>query len=155
MTMPRSSALAALLLVAAGLVILPAASPARADQVADTIAALHPSVQDIRIAGPWEKDGRKGFYRIIVARSGTPHPTARLFVQWVATGVDGSEQVERSIEVTEMQALKLDVADFTTEPDSDGLSVFVELVDPTHDTDQSYELLIDDDGSYRFGPASN
>lgn len=131
------------------------ATPLRADTLADTVQALDPSVQDIRIAGTWEKDGRKGVYRIVVARSGTPKPSARMFVQWIATGVDGSQAVERSIEVTELAKLKLDISDFVAETDPDGLSVFVEVIDPSQDTDQSYELFVEDDGTYRFGPASN
>ncbi len=143
-----------LLAVAVGICLAPAA-PARADALAEAAASLAPSVQDVRLAGTWEKDGRKGVYRVIVARTAAPGPTARMFVQWIAIGVDGSQRVERSIEITELAALKLDVSDFVTEPDPDGLSVFVEVIDAAKDTDQSYELFIEDDGTYRFGPASN
>ncbi len=134
---------------------LPPLAPARADALAEAVASLAPSVQDVRLAGTWEKEGRKGVYRVIVARSAAPDPTARLFVQWIATGVDGSQRVERSIEITELAALKLDISDFVAEPDPDGLTVFVEVVDAAKDTDQSYELFVEDDGTYRFGPASN
>jgi len=151
----RSAARSAAALVVATALLAPVAGAARADAVSETVGALDPSVQDLRIAGSWEKDGRKGVYRILVARTATPKPTARLFVQWIATGVDGSVQVERSIEITELQQLKLDISDFVAESDPDGLSVFVEVVDPAQDTDQSYELFVDDDGTYRFGPASN
>lgn len=145
-------AVAATVLVA---LLVPLSDMAQADAVSDSVQTLDASVQDIRIAGNWEKDGRKGVYRILVARTAAPKPTARLFVQWIATGVDGSVQVERSIEITELAELKLDVSDFVAESDPDGLSVFVEVVDPAQDTDQSYELFVDDDGTYRFGPASN
>ncbi|MBZ9935412.1 hypothetical protein LB518_03860 [Mesorhizobium sp. BR1-1-16] len=151
----RSAARAAAALAIAAPLLAPIAGTAHADGVSDTISALDPSVQDLRIAGSWEKDGRKGVYRLLVARTAAPKPTARLFVQWIATGVDGSVQVERSIEITELAELKLDVSDFVAESDPDGLSVFVEVVDPAQDTDQSYELFVDDDGTYRFGPASN
>lgn len=137
------------------MIAMPFVRPARADQVAEAVQRLDASVQDVRIAGTWEKEGRKGVYRIVVARSGAPQPTARLFVQWIATGVDGSQKVERAIEITEMVGLKLDISDFVAETDPSGLTVFVEAVDPTRDTDQSYELFVDDDGTYRFGPASN
>ncbi|SHG06631.1 hypothetical protein SAMN02745157_3507 [Kaistia soli DSM 19436] len=145
---------AATLALFAGL-LAPMVNTARADSVSNTVQALDASVQDLRIAGNWEKDGRKGVYRILVARTAAPKPTARLFVQWIATGVDGSLRVERSIEIAELAELKLDISDFVAESDPDGLSVFVEVVDPSQDTDQSYELFVDDDGTYRFGPASN
>lgn len=141
-------------LLAAGLAAVGPVATARADAVADAVATMEASVQDVRIAGGWEQDGRKGVFRVVIARSGLPQ-TARLFVQWIATGVDGSEALVRSVEIAEMEALKLDIADFVTESDPDGLSVFVEVIDPKADTDQSYELFLDHDGSYRFGPASN
>ncbi|MCX5493556.1 hypothetical protein OSH11_02440 [Kaistia dalseonensis] len=135
---------------------IPSAIPAAwADPVTDRIAALDPSVQDVRIAGDWEKDGRKGVYRIVVSRTAAEKPTARLFVQWIAVGIDGSQTVDRTTEVSELVGLKLDIVDFVAETDPDGLSIFVETLDPANDTDQSYELFIDSDGSYRFGPASN
>ena len=145
-----------ILVTTALLVGLAAALPsaARADAVADAVGAIEASVQDVRIAGSWEQDGRKGVFRVVVARAGLPQ-TARLFVQWIATGVDGSEALVRSVEIAEMQSLKLDIADFVAETDPDGLTVFVEVVDPKADTDQSYELFVEHDGSYRFGPASN
>lgn len=147
-------AIAAAAFFAALAVAVPPGS-ARADAIADAVRQLDPTVQDVRIAGTWEKEGRKGVYRIVVARSGVPQPAARLFVQWIATGVDGSLGIDHAIEIGEMAALKLDIADFVAETDPDGLSIFVEVVDPSQDTDQSYELFIEDDGTYRFGPASN
>ncbi len=143
------------LVLAAALLTPPLAAAARADALGEAVQRLEPSIQDVRVTGTWDKDGRKGVYRVVVARTAGPSPTARLFVQWVATGVDGSQQIERAIEITEMAALKLDISDFVAEPDPAGLSVFVDVIDAAKDTDQSYELIIDDDGSYRFGPASN
>ena len=134
---------------------LPPASTARADALTDAAANLAPSVQDVRLAGTWKKDSRKGVYRVIVARTPAPGSTARLFVQWIAISVDGSQRVERSIEIAELAALKLDISNFVTETDPDGLSIFVEVVDAAKHTDQSYELFVEDDGTYRFGPASN
>ncbi len=145
----------ATLALAAALLAPPLTVTAHADALTEAVAALDPSIQDVRIAGTWDKDGRKGVYRVVVTRTTGPSPTARLFVQWVATGVDGSQRIERAIEITEMADLKLDISDFVAEPDPDGLTVFVDVIDAAKDTDQSYELFIEDDGSYRFGPASN
>ena len=60
------------------------------------------------------------------------------------------------IEVGRHVHLKRNIGDFVVETDADGLSVFLELVDPAAgDAKESYELFIGDDENYRFGPASN
>ncbi|WEK49340.1 MAG: hypothetical protein P0Y66_16585 [Candidatus Kaistia colombiensis] len=142
-------------LLAACILIAATAAPLRADPVADGISALPPSVQDVRTVGAWEKDGHKGVYRVVVARTG-PEPTARLFVQWLERGADGTVTVARNVDIKEMVDLKRNIGDFVIETDADGLSIFLELVDPAASgAKESYELFIGDDESYRFGPASN
>ncbi len=134
---------------------LAAMPSARADSISDAVGSLESSIQDVRIAGAWEKEGRKGVYRIVISRTAVDKPTARLFVQWIAVGVDGSQAIDKTMEISELIGLKLDIVDFVAETDPDGLSIYVETLDPANDTDQSYELFIDNDGTYRFGPASN
>lgn len=143
-------------LLAACLFSAALATPLRADPVADSVAALSPAIQDVRVLGTWEKDGQKGAYRVIVARSG-PEPTARIFVQWVARESDGTVKVQRSVDIQEMIELKRNVGNLVAEADADGLSIFLEMIDPTaaNAAKESYELFIDDDETYRFGPASN
>lgn len=128
------------------------APPALADPFAGSVAAIDPSIREVQVPGGWEKDGRKGLYRVVLARSADA--TSHLFVQWLATGPDGTPSLERSLEIGEVAALKLAVADFTTDI-QDGLSVFVEIANPAADAPASYELIVEDDGTYRFGPASN
>ena len=144
------SVLAACLLSAA------MAAPLRADPIADSVTALSPAIQDVRVLGTWEKNGQKGAYRVIVARSG-PEPTARIFVQWLARAADGAITVQRSVDIQEMVELKRNVGDLVAEADADGLSIFLEMSDPTaaNAAKESYELFIGDDETYRFGPASN
>jgi len=142
-------------LLAACILTAAAAAPLRADPVTAGIAALPPSIQDVRTVGAWEKDGHKGTYRIVIDRSGAG-PTARLFVQWLERGADGAMTVSRNVDIKEMVDLKRNIGDFVVETDADGLSVFLELVDPAAgDAKESYELFIGDDENYRFGPASN
>ena len=137
------------------LIAAPLPTTARADALADGIAALAPAVQDVKVAGAWEKDGGKGVYRVVVARQAGAAPATRLFVQWIATAADGTESVARTIEIPELAALNLGVSDLTAESDPDGLSVFVHVIEGGQVSDQSYELFVDTDGTYRFGPASN
>ncbi|MCX5519649.1 hypothetical protein OSH10_14495 [Kaistia defluvii] len=142
-------------LLAACILTAAAAAPLHADPVADSVAALAPSIQDVRTVGAWEKDGHKGIYRIVIDRSG-PEPMARLFVQWLERGADGAMTLSRNVDIKEMVELKRNIGDFVVEADADGLSVFLELVDPAAGgAKESYELFIGDDESYRFGPASN
>ncbi|BCP53132.1 hypothetical protein K32_17490 [Kaistia sp. 32K] len=130
-------------------------APLRADPIADSVAAIATSVQEVRTAGTWEKDGTKGVYRVVVVRSG-PEPVARLFVQWLASGADGAFTVTRTVDIKELIELKQNIGDFVIEADDDGLSIFLEMINPAADgARESYELFIGDDDSYRFGPASN
>lgn len=142
-------------LLAACILAAATVAPLRADTMSDSVTALSTSIQDVRTVGTWEKDDRKGVYRVIVARSGA-EPTARVFVQWLSRSDDGALAIERTVDVKEMVDLKRDVGDFVIEADDDGLGIFLELIDPAADgAKESYELFIGDDESYRFGPASN
>lgn len=132
-----------------------AALPAYADAVFDGIAALPGAVEDVRVGGTWEKDGKSGAYRIVVARSGTDQITARLFIQWVAYDDAGGASLEQTIEIGELAALKLDIVDFSSESDEEGLAVYIQTLNPTGDVDESYELFVISPTEYRFGPESH
>jgi hypothetical protein len=132
-----------------------AVSAVRADEVADGIATMPGGVEDVRIAGTWQNDGKSGVYRVVIARAGGNAVTARLFVQWVAYGETGEATVEHSIEITELGDLALDVVDYVSESDAEGLSVYIEGIDPEGGADEQFELFIFGPGDYRFGPATN
>jgi hypothetical protein len=148
MTM-RHAAIAGLLLG------LAAAGPLRADPVADGVAAIPGVVEDIRIGGTWAARSQSGIYRIVVARTGGDQVTARLFVQWVAYDDDGGAKVQNSIEINEFAELAVDIDDFTSESDDEGLTVFIRTIDPNGNNDQAYELFVFSPSKYRFGPATN
>ena len=109
----------------------------------------------MRIGGTWEKDGKNGEYRVVITRSGGDTVTARLFVQWIAYHDDGDTSVDNTIEIKELGALKVDVVDYTSESDQEGLSVYLETIDPNGNADQNYELHVTSPTEYKFGPASN
>ena len=129
--------------------------PARADEVADGVAAIPGAVDEVRIGGTWADGNDSGVYRIVVTRSGGDEVTARLFVQWVAYDDEGGAAVRHSIEIKEFAALKVDIDDFTSESDADGLSVFIRTIDPNGTNDLAYELFVFSPTDYRFGPATN
>ncbi|WP_018184438.1 hypothetical protein [Kaistia granuli] len=142
-------------LLTACILTIATVAPVRADPMADSVTALAPSIQDVRTVGTWEKDGNKGVYRVVVTRSGA-EPTARLFVQWLRAGDDGSYTVDRTVDIKELVELKQNIGDFVIESDPDGLSIFLEMINPAADgARESYELFIGDEETYRFGPASN
>jgi hypothetical protein len=88
-------------LVAGFVTALGLAQPVLADTISDGIAALPGAVEDVRIGGTWEKDGKTGAYRIFIARTGGEKVTARLFVQWIADNADGTTTIENTIEIKE------------------------------------------------------
>jgi hypothetical protein len=130
-------------------------TPALADAVLDGIAGMPGGVEDVRIGGTWQKDGKSGAYRIVIARTGGDAVTARLFIQWVAYGEAGDTTVENTVEIAEFATLGLDIVDYVSESDADGLSVFLETIDPQGSADQQYELHLFAPDDYRFGPATN
>jgi hypothetical protein len=92
-------------------VALASTPPALADAVLDGIAGMPGGVEDVRIGGTWQKDGKSGAYRVVIARTGGDAVTARLFVQWVAYGEAGDTTVENTIEIAEFAPLGLDIVD--------------------------------------------
>ncbi len=144
----------AVLTIAIG-VALTAALPASADAILDGLKTLPGNVEDVRVGGTWDTDGKNGIYRVIVSRSGGDAVTARLFIQWVAYDDTGGATVQDTVEIKEMADLKVDIVDFTSESDSNGLSVFIQTLDPNGDSDQNYELFVTSPTQHKFGPASN
>jgi hypothetical protein len=131
------------------------ATPVWADALTDGIAAMPGGIEDVRIGGGWQGDGKAGAYRLVISRSGGDGPTARLFVQWLEYQEDGSATVDNTIEIKELADLKVDIVNYQSESDQDGLSVFIETIDPNGDKDESYELHVISPTEYRFGASSN
>lgn len=125
---------------------------ASADIAATTIPA---SVQDVRTTGAWESDDATGIYRIVITRAGTTPVTTRLFVQWIAIDDAGEASVSESIEVAELAEFGLDILDYQSESDADGLTMYVKTLDPADGFDETYELFVFSPTEYIFGPASN
>jgi hypothetical protein len=126
-----------------------------ADPVTDGISAMPAGIEDVRIGGTWEKEGKTGAYRIVISRSGGDTVVARLFVQWISYTTGGDATVDTTIEIKEIAEKKIDIVDYTSESDQDGLSVYIETIDPSGNGDQNYELHITSPTDYKFGPTSN
>jgi hypothetical protein len=135
--------------------VVTALAPVRADEVADGIATMPGGVEDVRIGGTWQDGNKSGVFRIVIVRTGGNAVTARLFVQWVAYGDTGDATVEHSLEVAEFAELDLDIVDYVSESDPEGLSVYIETIDPEGAASEQYELFVFGPDDYRFGTATN
>jgi hypothetical protein len=147
-----SNRLAKCAYLAAGIALC---SPAFADALSDGAATIPGGVEDVRIGGTWQAGGKSGVYRIVIARTGGETVTARLFVQWIAYRDAGEASVEKSMEINEVAAQGLDVVDYVSESDADGLAVYLQTIDAADGTNEQYELYIFGPDDYRFGPATN
>ena len=129
--------------------------PVSADELLDGLKTLPGNVDDVRVGGTWDRGGKSGIYRVIVSRGGGDAITARLFIQWVVYEDDGSLTVQDTVEILELADLKVDIVDFTSESDNDGLSVFLQTLDPDGSADGNYELIVSSPTQHKFAPASN
>ena len=141
--------------IAGAVAALILSAPVLADELADGVATLPGAVEDVRIGGTWEKDGESGAYRVIIAREGSDVITARLFIQWISYDDNGGAKLDQTVEIKEFADLKLDIVDYTSDSDSDGLSLFLETLNPNNDADESYELHVISPTDYRLSPATN
>jgi hypothetical protein len=144
--------LAAAVCVAVGLTC---ASPALADALSDGVATMPGGVEDVRVGGTWQSGGKSGVYRIVIARAGGETITARLFVQWVVYRDAGEAALDNSMEIDEVADQGLDIVDYVSESDADGLAVYLQTIDPSDGANEQYELFVFAPGDYRFGPATN
>ncbi|MEJ0098155.1 MAG: hypothetical protein WDM84_09920 [Bauldia sp.] len=142
----------AMLAVVAGFAL---ARPVYADPLIDGITALPGNVEDVRIGGSWTQGSRSGVYRILIARSSGDIVTARLFVQWIAYDDNGGSTVQDTVEIQELADLKVDIVDFTSESDSDGLTVTIQTLDPNGSADKTYVLTVTSPSQHTLAPASN
>lgn len=129
--------------------------PAAADEIADGVALMPGAVDDVRIGGTWDRNGETGIYRIVITRSGGNAITARMFVQWVVYEDDGGSTLIKTIEITELADLGIDVIDYISESDPDGLSVFIQADNPAEPAVDSFELFVFSTSSYIFDIATN
>ncbi|MEJ0012600.1 MAG: hypothetical protein WDM94_08230 [Bauldia sp.] len=145
----------ALTIVAVTAAIALSPLPAFADAILDGLKTLPGNVEDVRVGGTWDADGKNGIYRVIVSRSGGDEVTARLFIQWVAYDDAGGATVKDTVEIKEMADLKADIVDFTSESDADGLVVLIQTLDANGNANQNYKLFVTSPTQHKFGPASN
>lgn len=131
------------------------ASPAFSDTISSGTAAMSDDFHDIRYSGTWNRDGRSGVYRIVVENGDSAAAADRLFVQWMTQDNSGQETVENSIEISEIAAWGLDIVDYVSESDSEGLVLFIDVINPRTNFGEEYELFVFGPNEYRLGTSTN
>lgn len=149
---PTVLALAAFLLLPAGLARADALADAVKAMPAETVAgmtSIGESEAEVTVVGPARRARQSGSYRVIVVKGAAAQQGSRLFVQWVS-----ASKVESSLEIPEFAELKTDVAELRAKIEQGDLSVFID-VPPGTAPAESYELFITGPRKYRFGRSSN
>ena len=92
------------------------------------------------------------FFRTLKNEDGS---TADIIPNRVVFFTDGIATLEDSIEIVEVADLGVDVVDYTSQSDADGLAVYLQTYNPNDDSDLTYELFVFSPTEYLFDQASN
>ena len=130
-------------------------SPAVADTTAKNTAVTQEISHDIRFAGSWYRDGRAGVYRVVIEQGGGATAADRLFIQWVSQDNRGELKVENTTEIREIAAWGLDIVDYVSQPDNDGLVLFLDVINTQTRFGDEYELFVLAPDDYRLGTPTN
>jgi hypothetical protein len=128
---------------------LPAATAQPAGQPS-VIAALPVTVVLVRVIGPWTQPDGRGISRVVAIADGT---RMRLFVQWIADAPEGAVLAD-SREVPEVAEEGLVFGDVRVEASENDASVFLDTL-PQGGMKETYVLLVQGPGEFKFGPATN
>lgn len=115
------------------------------------VANLPVTVVLVRVVGPWTLPDTRGISRIVAIADGT---RMRLFVQWIADAPQGAVLTD-SREVTEVAEQGLVFGDVRVEASENDASVFLDTLPKSDGLRDTYVLLVQGPGEFRFGPATN
>jgi len=115
----------------------------------DEVLGVPAQVIALRVGGPWEADGKRGFSRVIGVLNGDRQ---RFYVQWL------EEPDFRVVETKELQdpdAAELTFGDVRAEPADTGVTVFLDTIPDKDGMRDTWVIVIGEPGDARFGPATN
>lgn len=130
------------------------APPAAAQSAAATpplVAGLPVTVVLVRVIGPWTQDEQRGISRIVAIADGT---RMRLFVQWIADAAQGAVLAE-SREVLQVAQQGLVFGDVRVEASENDSSVFLDTLPKGNGLRDTFVLLVQGPGEFKFGPPTN
>jgi hypothetical protein len=123
----------------------------------DLAKALDPSITEIKTAGQWEAEGRKGSYRaIVVMAGGATKRIAKAYVQWIAPAKDGAAfEVVTTMPIQVFNDLLVDNAELALDSEKTSEATLqVQSYDPAKDTDQSITVTLGLPGAMKVEPPS-
>ncbi len=127
--------------------VAPAAAPV-ANQP-PSIGSVPTDVVMVRIVGPWEADGRKGFSRLVATAFGGQ---LSMHVQWISdTGeIVATRELEGSAE-----APQLALATVRAENGKENSAVYFDTPEDAQGFRETFVLIVGQPDDARFGPATN
>jgi hypothetical protein len=129
-----------------------AATPAAAQQAPPGLVSTLPvTVVLVRVVGPWTSPQARGISRIVGIADGTK---MRLFVQWIADAPQGAVLVDTR-EIAAVAGEGLVFGDVRVEASENDASVFLDTLPGNDGLRDTYVLLVQTPGQFRFGPATN
>lgn len=115
----------------------------------DDALGVPAQVTALRVAGPWQANGKRGFSRVIGVLDGDRQ---RFYVQWLE---DPDFHVVETKELEDPDAAELTFGDVRAEPADAGVTVFLDTVPDKEGMRDTWVVVIGEPGDVRFGPATN
>ncbi|KQT60395.1 MULTISPECIES: hypothetical protein [unclassified Aureimonas] len=146
----------------------PAASPAPAapadapaagpDEAAKSLETLAVEIEDVQVVAPWTEGQRSGVWRTVMMQVKGKDEVYRFFIQQLERTGAG-QTILGTTEIKEIQTINGAVvgyrADEPTEGETNGLTLFFDIVPRDGEIAETYELHFTKDAPYVFGPATN
>ncbi|MFC5068293.1 hypothetical protein [Flaviflagellibacter deserti] len=125
------------------------AAPAAPSNLPPSVGSVPTDVVMVRVVGPWEADGRKGFSRLVATAFGGQ---LSMHVQWISDAgeIVATQELEGSAE-----APQLALATVRAENGKDNSAVYFDTPEDAQGFRETFVLIVGQPGDARFGPATN
>jgi hypothetical protein len=150
--------MAKLLLPILAAVLLPVAPAAQAEDAPAppppaAVAGLSTDIAVVRVIGPWSTGEQRGYSRLVEVLSGG---ALSLYVQWIAHGGAGADQVVQTMKVDGAAAVpSLPLAGIRVDAGPDDAEVMFQLAPKAGADVQNWVLDVGPPGQAQFGKASH
>lgn len=136
-------------LAAAGAAAQDAGGARRLETPPPVISSLSNEIALLRIVGPWQAEGKKGFIRVVGTTSGG---RLTLYAQWITQ----SGEVFATAEIPEAaEKPELALGDIRVEAGDPESSVYFDTLPDAQGFRETFVLMLGFPGEARFGPATN
>lgn len=129
--------------------------PDEAMKALDTLAI---EIEDVQVVAPWTEGERSGVWRTVMMQVKGKDEVYRFFIQQLERTKEG-QTILGTTEIKEIQTVNGAIvgyrADEPTEGETNGLTLFFDIVPHDGEIAETYELHFTKDAPYVFGPATN